>query len=275
MPGMISNRERNYLKRVALEFARSFSGANVTDHWLLKDRKEDLIPESTDTVDGYIGEYLSLVHDTSAGFDLELWTESYASKYQRRNALWFGLHSPRRGPMEELIGKLRGGPFEPIEWIGDQIVPEPRRLVYDNLGRGQYYLGLYEEKRGALHEAVQVYLERCTRFIDAICLLLPQESETSEANAEVVRQKRVGDIASRRGQKQFSRMIRRNYGRRCAVTNCSTGAALESAHIRVAANRDFNNSTNRILLRADIHALFDSYLITFTEEAAGLRLTLN
>jgi hypothetical protein len=94
-----------------------------------------------------------------------------------------------------------------------------------------------------------------------------------EAAREVVRLKRLIEQARRPGQGAFSEMIRRNYRSKCAVTECVTSAALEAAHIRIQPGLDDNGSANGILLRADIHALLDSLLITFTEDGKGIELS--
>jgi predicted restriction endonuclease len=52
------------------------------------------------------------------------------------------------------------------------------------------------------------------------------------------------------------------YQRRCAISGCKTECVLEAAHI-VAASYDKNSfhMKNGLLLRADIHLLFDKGLI--------------
>jgi hypothetical protein len=94
-----------------------------------------------------------------------------------------------------------------------------------------------------------------------------------EAAREVVRRKRFIQQATRPEQGAFSEMIRRNYRSKCALTECVTSAALQAAHIRIQPGVDDNGSANGILLRADIHALLDSLLITFTEDGKGVELS--
>lgn len=91
-----------------------------------------------------------------------------------------------------------------------------------------------------------------------------------EANSELDRQKRQGEIAVRPGQDKFKKTIRQNYGRTCAVTDCNTPQALEAAHIRAYDGKDDNSPDNGILLRVDIHALFDAFLITLSEDGSRL-----
>src|SRR5258708_20022068 len=77
----------------------------------------------------------------------------------------------------------------------------------------------------------------------------------------------------RSGQQKFSRLVRDAYENRCAVTGCKTAAALEAAHIRVKKGSDFNELNNGILLRADIHALFDCGLITLAHDVNRLEIS--
>lgn len=99
------------------------------------------------------------------------------------------------------------------------------------------------------------------------------ESYSSDAEREVERQRRAGAAALRPEQKKFSEAIRRNYIGRCAVTSCNTAEALEAAHIRVLNGSDDNHPSNGILLRRDIHALFDELLITFTPDGKAIEVS--
>ncbi len=90
------------------------------------------------------------------------------------------------------------------------------------------------------------------------------------AEEEVARLIRLGKIASRPNQALFRATLREAYGSKCAVTGCSTPEVLEAAHVRIEEGVDFNGLKNGILLRADIHALFDAGLITLTED--GMRI---
>lgn len=54
----------------------------------------------------------------------------------------------------------------------------------------------------------------------------------------------------------------RAYGGRCAVTGCDVEQALEAAHIYPYRGEETNAVTNGILLRSDLHTLFDLGLLT-------------
>jgi len=82
------------------------------------------------------------------------------------------------------------------------------------------------------------------------------------------------EILCRRGQERFRNALRARYGDRCAVTGCSLLAVLEAAHIVPYRGHDDHAVQNGLLLRADIHTLFDLNLIginpvTFEIEVHG------
>jgi putative restriction endonuclease len=80
-------------------------------------------------------------------------------------------------------------------------------------------------------------------------------------------------IRERRGQQSFRDVLRERYGDRCVVTGCEVLAVLEAAHIKPYQGEDDNHPHNGLLLRADIHTLFDLDLIGI--EPDGLQLELH
>jgi predicted restriction endonuclease len=71
------------------------------------------------------------------------------------------------------------------------------------------------------------------------------------------RKKVFAAIVRRRGQPKFRKELLEAYEGKCAVTGCSVEAVLEAAHIKSYAGDKTNHVTNGILLRADIHTLYD------------------
>jgi predicted restriction endonuclease len=68
-------------------------------------------------------------------------------------------------------------------------------------------------------------------------------------------------VNDRQGQPQFREKLLGIYARRCAVSDCDASAALEAAHIRPYRSPKSNHPCNGILLRADLHRLFDNHLL--------------
>jgi hypothetical protein len=69
-------------------------------------------------------------------------------------------------------------------------------------------------------------------------------------------------IVQRQGQSKFRSELLKAYGGQCAITDCDAEAALEAAHIFPYLGTDTNHVKNGLLLRADIHTLFDLHLIS-------------
>jgi putative restriction endonuclease len=68
-------------------------------------------------------------------------------------------------------------------------------------------------------------------------------------------------IRERRGQQQFRDGLRERYGDRCLITGCEVLAVLEAAHISPYRGEGDNHPANGLLLRADVHTLFDLDLL--------------
>lgn len=71
-------------------------------------------------------------------------------------------------------------------------------------------------------------------------------------------------IRPRLGQGAFRILVTDSYRRRCAVTGEQTLPALDAAHIRPFADGGAHEASNGILLRRDIHSLFDAGYVTVT-----------
>ena len=81
------------------------------------------------------------------------------------------------------------------------------------------------------------------------------------ASLEDARQKAWVQIACRQGQPAFRRALLHAYEGRCAITGCSAPQVLEAAHIFPYMGLETNAVVNGLLLRADIHSLFDQGFI--------------
>ena len=75
------------------------------------------------------------------------------------------------------------------------------------------------------------------------------------------RQRQLRAVAVRRGQRRFREQLLNAYGSQCAVTGCTAVEVLEAAHIVPYRGDETNRTDNGLLLRADIHTLFDLGLL--------------
>jgi hypothetical protein len=75
------------------------------------------------------------------------------------------------------------------------------------------------------------------------------------------RKRILASIVQRRGQPQFRHRLMSLYMGRCAITGCNVEETLEAAHILPYLGPDTNHPSNGLLLRSDLHVLFDIGLI--------------
>ena len=91
-------------------------------------------------------------------------------------------------------------------------------------------------------------------------IVLPGEVDDDgfdPSNIEDARKRISRMIAQRRGQSAFRNNLFDVYGGRCAITGCEVPDVLEAAHIFPYRGEDTNKVVNGLLLRADVHTLFD------------------
>jgi len=138
---------------------------------------------------------------------------------------------------------------QPFFWPEPLWMPPPADWSR-NIVRGKTYSTDTESGR-RLYEAV-------TERFQA-----PTESEF------VLNEERYGKpilVQPRLGQRGFRYSVTERYGRRCAMTGERSLPALEAAHIKPYSEHGPHRVSNGLLLRADLHRLFDSGYVTVTPD---------
>jgi hypothetical protein len=100
-------------------------------------------------------------------------------------------------------------------------------------------------------------------WLTARSLKLADEDADLSEQSDVLdeREHRHLGIRLRRGRKIFRDELIRRYGARCMISGCTIAALIEAAYIQPESVPKFNNPTNGLLLRSDLHTLFDLYLL--------------
>lgn len=90
----------------------------------------------------------------------------------------------------------------------------------------------------------------------------------ASASAEPERpvERRVVPVWQRLGQGTFRVLVTDTYERRCAVTREKALPVLEAAHIQPVAEGGPHSVSNGLLLRSDVHTLFDKGYVTITPD---------
>lgn len=97
--------------------------------------------------------------------------------------------------------------------------------------------------------------------------------ESYVPSGEDMRHKIMKQISERRGQKEFRNSLIQVHEGKCAVTGCRTIELLEAAHISPYRGEADHHITNGLLLRADIHTLFDLGLLAIHPETLIVNLS--
>ncbi|NIZ11107.1 HNH endonuclease [Pseudooceanicola sp. HF7] len=87
------------------------------------------------------------------------------------------------------------------------------------------------------------------------------------------REKTLREIAQRRGQKKFRQALLKAYDGACAISQTRVEAVLEAAHITPYLGEYTNHITNGLLLRADLHTLFDLHLIRINPTSVKVEIS--
>jgi putative restriction endonuclease len=94
-------------------------------------------------------------------------------------------------------------------------------------------------------------------------------SDLLRENIEVISGPKYGSpttILPRLGQGSFRVLVTDAYKRKCAITGERTLPALEAAHIKSYSKEGLHQVDNGLLLRSDIHRLFDRGYVTVTAD---------
>lgn len=139
-----------------------------------------------------------------------------------------------------------------LEWFGEEYDPKRDTSEATASAGGGTITNVGLEK---LYSAMT--RDRSRLRIATVSEIVADEDGPLDFDLPDSRRRVLAEIAVRRGQAAFRRELLDVYGGRCAVTGCDAEPVLEAAHITPYRGDHTNTVTNGLLLRADIHTLFD------------------
>jgi hypothetical protein len=149
---------------------------------------------------------------------------------------------------------------------GLEILVFLRKRKYEFPGAGFRYIGAFNYVSHTGGGPTDFILRRATS--DAL-LIAPEQADTNDFDPDDIEDARehvARTIAQRRGQRAFRDVLLAAYGGQCAISGCAVVDVLEAAHIIPYRGAATNVVSNGILLRADLHTLFDCGLIAIDPE---------
>lgn len=151
-----------------------------------------------------------------------------------------------------------------VRWARQTLVEDGYILPIDQSQRGVWKLvnptNAYKSTGGGLRNPRPVVTDSPDEF-EIIHHDLEDEGVFSPASLSDAREIAIRAIVQRRGQKNFRAKLVSAYDEACCITGESCIQVLEAAHIIPYSGVDTNHIQNGLLLRTDIHTLFDLHLI--------------
>jgi putative restriction endonuclease len=137
-----------------------------------------------------------------------------------------------------------------------------RKRKYEHPRAAFRYLGPYSYVSHSGGGPASFILKRGRSTIVEISAAEADSAPFDPLNLEDARQRVLRTITQRRGQKSFRDALIGAYDGKCAISGCSVLDVLEAAHISPYLGPETNKVVNGLLLRADLHTLFDCGLLT-------------
>jgi hypothetical protein len=169
------------------------------------------------------------------------------------------MHYTREFPMVE-VGTV-AEPVAPWKRVG--------ALIGTNAGPN---LGVIRVTDPAGRDRLAALFTATSGLSAAEAVLAAEAERAAIASDEDARRFVERAIVARQGQPEFRESLIIAWDGRCAITGCDAQPALEAAHVRPYLGTHTNTLGNGLLLRADVHTLFDRLLITIDPNTWTVRL---
>lgn len=200
------------------------------------------------SVDGYLAMRTQLINGERVNK-----TQTYrdlAKEHGKDPSAWARRFGNISQVMDELGYRLTPG-LKPLPNVGTNVTRRLASMIQSRID---------DEEAGLADRTVQAELA------DALIGLGPDEGFSPDT-ARDQRVRTMRSIVRRRGQPAFRKALMEAYGGRCAVSGCGVVDVLEAAHVFPYLDGETNAFSNGLLLRADIHTLFDLYLLSVDPES--------
>lgn len=143
-----------------------------------------------------------------------------------------------------------------VEGLGFVLEIKPDSVVLGSVSRNENSITRWRSTQEKLRQ-IALSVQRADAEVIKSTWLPPDSIDA--------RKKVSAEVVQRAGQVEFRRALMKAYQSTCAITGSKVAPILEAAHIVPYSGEHTNDVRNGLLLRSDIHALFDLGLITIDE----------
>ena len=149
-----------------------------------------------------------------------------------------------------------------------------REKKYEHPGAGFRFEGRYSYVSHTGSEPADFVLKREMDEVGEAAAEAEAVGAFDPTNPEDARKRLMAAIVRRQGQPTFRRGLLRAYCGQCAISGCQIVEVLEAAHIVPYRGAHTNDVRNGLLLRADLHTLFDLGLIAIDAKSKTVIVAL-
>lgn len=153
--------------------------------------------------------------------------------------------------------------------IAERVSDTPEFASSNKTGKHMYSAAL--QKYSAFLESIKDLIPEASGPWAAELASVAKESGTypvfDPTNQVDARAKVLKEVVLRQGQTRFRTGLINAYEARCAFTQCAVLPTLEAAHITPYLGAATNRTENGLLLRADVHTLWDLGLVAIHPES--------
>lgn len=164
------------------------------------------------------------------------------------------------GPMQGILERVHGDADHRATLVRLLATPPLQAVAIDieqdDLSQGAGAASAGDSERAGALEYIRSQQEEAGAF--------------APSDLEDARKRVLAAIVRRQGQPAFRRQLLQSYAGKCAISGCNVSAALDAAHIVPYKGPETNHPTNGLLLRTDLHTLFDLGLIAVDAETMSL-----
>ncbi len=176
-------------------------------------------------------------------------------------------------PVVHYVAKFEGSYVDLDSPIAAASIKAAALRPNDQISIEEVSLGALEaELLGACPET-RALIEEFSRHLDPGPEVGSQDTSAGFTGSQTDgRQAVVRSILARRGQSSFRRSLIARYGPRCMITGCALMDLVEGAHIKPYRGDEDNSPLNGLLLRADLHTMYDLYLLGINPDTLTVHL---
>jgi len=228
-----------------------------------------------------LAKYRELIQLPTESLIQLIWDEGPFANFTDELPLeWFAEEGISRRKQHFVSGR-RGGPWSAFcdvsvrGLVADlDYSPYPEENQEDGMLLGVTRLHFEDEDRSSIFKVEwkqhgsEVFIR--TRFKRPRFVVPPETDYVPPTEAG---EKSARQVRDRPGQASFRRKLKSVYGNCCCVSGCSVPEALEGAHIDPYTAPASDNIRNGLLLRSDLHTLFDRHLIAINPDTMQIHVS--